>query len=275
MRWESGTLGAYTRLITKIKNKFAELYRYREMFLGLVSREVRARYKGSAMGFLWSLLNPLMLLTIYSLVFAIYMRIGVDNYALFLFCGLLPWTWFSTSIQNATTSITTNAGLIKKVYFPHELLPLINVTTNLVNYVFSLPVLLAFMPFVGVPLTWHLLYLPLIIAVQYLLTLGIALLLCTLNAFYRDVEQLLNPLMMAWFYVTPVIYPEEMIPAGFKFIFFLNPMAPLMGAYHDIFYYGRSPEPMHLLYSLGLGALLFVIGYAYFYRRKFSFAEVV
>lgn len=262
-------------MLTKIKGKSAELYRYREMFLGLVSREVRARYKGSALGFLWSLLNPLMQLGIFSLIFSVYMRIGVPNYALFLFCGLLPWSWFATSIQNATVAITTNANLIKKVYFPHEILPLVNVSTNLVNFLFSLPVLLAFMAFLRVDFTWNLLFFPLLLAVQYLLTLGIALLLCTLNAFFRDIEQLLGPLMMAWFYMTPVIYPVETIPERFKFLYFLNPMAPLMSAYHDIFYYGRPPELLRLVYCFAVGILFFVIGYAVFHRKKFSFAEVV
>lgn len=245
------------------------------MFIGLVSREVRARYKGSALGFLWSLLNPLMMLGIYSLIFSVYMRIGISNYALFLFCGLLPWSWFATSIQNATTSITANANLIKKVYFPHEILPLVNVSTNLVNFLFSLPVLLLFMGILRVDFTLNLLFLPLLLVIQFLLTLGFALLLSTLNAFFRDIEQLLGPLMMAWFYMTPVIYPVETIPDRFKVLYLLNPMAPLMSAYHDIFYYGRPPELMRLLYCIALGAIFFVIGYAAFYRKKFSFAEVV
>jgi ABC-2 type transport system permease protein len=262
-------------LITKIKNKSAELFRYREMFLGLVSREVRARYKGSALGFLWSLLNPLMMLGIYSLVFAVYMRIGLPNYALFLFCGILPWSWFASSIQNATTSITNNANLIKKVYFPHELLPLVNVSTNLVNFLLSIPVLLLFMAVSGMSFTPNLFFFPVLVAIQFLLTLGIALLLSTLNAFFRDVEQLLGPLMMAWFYMTPVIYPASTIPEKFNFVLYLNPMAPLMAAYQAIFYHGRSPNLSSLLYCLAIGCVFFVIGYSAFYRKKFSFAEVV
>lgn len=259
----------------KVRGKSAELFRYREMFFGLVSREVRARYKGSVLGFLWSLLNPLMMIGVYSMVFAVYMRIGVPNYALFLFCGLLPWSWFATSLQNATSSITANASLIKKVYFPHELLPLMNVTTNLVNYLLSVPVLLLVMVVTGQDVTLNLLFFPLVVAVQFLVTLGFSLLFSTLNAFFRDVEQLLGPLMMAWFYMTPVVYPSTMIPEGFRFLFYLNPMAPILVAYQDIFYYGRSPDLMRLLYCLGVGIFFFLIGYAYFYRKKFYFAEVV
>lgn len=259
----------------KIRNKTHELIRYREMFWGLVSREVRARYKGSALGFFWSLLNPLLLLIIYSLVFSVYMRINVPNYSIFLFCGLLPWAWFSTSLTNATASIVANGNLIKKVYFPHELLPLMNVTTNLINFLLSLPVLFLFMLLWNVPFTLNLLYFPLLVILQFLLTLGIALILSTLNAFFRDIEQLLGPLLMAWFYLTPVVYPASAIPEKFQFLFLANPMAPLIAGYQRIFYEGQSPVFAHLLYCMAVAGVLFVLGYAIFYRKKFFFAEVV
>lgn len=267
--------GRIILLATKIENKTNELLRYREMFTGLVNREVRARYKGSALGFLWSLLNPLMMMAIYSLIFAVYMRIQIPNYALFLFCGLLPWNWFSTSINNASAAIVANSNLIKKVYFPLEILPLVNVTTNLVNFMLSLPVLFLFMAFFHVPLTWNVLYLPLLIAIQFLLTLGFSLILCTLNAFYRDVEQLLSPLMMAWFYLTPVVYQAKSIPAKFQLFFYANPMAPLVASYQAVLFEGRAPNLVHLSYCVVLGIVLFLVGYAVFYRNKFTFAEVV
>lgn len=262
-------------IATKIQNKSLELVRYREMFMGLVDREVRARYKGSALGFLWSLLNPLLMMAVYSLVFSVYMRINIPNYALFLFCGLLPWGWFATSITNATSTIVANGNLIKKVYFPLEILPLVNVTTNLVNFLLSLPILLLFMAVMHVPYTLNLLFLPLLIVVQFLLTLGISLILCTLNTFFRDVEQLLGPILLAWFYVTPVIYQASSIPTKFKFLFYANPVAPLMASYQRIFYEGQPPSMHHLLYCTGVGAAIFLVGYATFYSKKFSFAESV
>lgn len=262
-------------IITKFKNKSHELYRYREMFIGLVSREVRARYKGSALGFLWSLINPLMMMGIYSLVFSIYMRVDVPNYALFLFCGLLPWTWFSTSINNTAGAIAGNSNLIKKVYFPLEILPTVGVTTNLVNFLLSLPVLFGFMLFFNVPFTPYLLFLPVLVLIQFVITLGMALILSTLNAFFRDVEQLLGPLMLVWFYSTPIIYPASMIPESFKFMFYFNPMAPLMASYQSIFYGGAAPSILHLVYCWVVGMVLCVVGYAAFYRNKFEFAEVV
>lgn len=262
-------------LATKIENKTNELLRYREMFFGLVGREVRARYKGSALGFLWSLLNPLMMMGVYSLIFAVYMRINIPHYAVFLFCGLLPWTWFATTVHNATAAIVANSNLIKKVYFPLEILPLVNVTTNLVNFVFSLPVLFLFVVVSHVPLTLNILLLPVLMVLQFLLSLGVALILCTLNAFFRDVEQLLGPVMLAWFYLTPVVYDANAIPEKFKFLFYVNPMAPLIESYQAVLYHGRPPEPLHLAFSAGTGLLLFLVGYVVFYRHKFTFAEVV
>lgn len=256
-------------------NKSAELFRYREMFVGLVSREVRARYKGSALGFLWSLLNPLLMMLIYTLIFSVYMRINMPNFSFFLFCGLLPWTWFSTSILNASASVVANGSLIKKVYFPMEILPAVSVTTNLVNYVFSMPILFLFMGISGLSFTWNLLFLPLLLLIQYFLTLGFSLILSTLNAFYRDVEQLLNPLLLAWFYLTPVIYPLTTIPEKFKPLLYLNPMGPLIVSYQNIFYYGQPPALGMLLYCVGFGVVMFLLGYAIFYRKKFVFAEVI
>lgn len=262
-------------IVTKIQNKSLELVRYREMFTGLVNREVRARYKGSALGFLWSLLNPLLMMAVYSLVFSVYLRINIPNYTFFLFCGLLPWGWFNTSITNATSTIVANGNLIKKVYFPLEILPLVNVTTNLVNFLFSLPVLFGLMALTQVPFTLNILFLPLLIVIQFLLTLGISLILCTLNTFFRDVEQLLGPILLAWFYVTPVIYQASAIPDQFRFLFYANPMAPLIASYQRIFYAGQPPLLEHLLYGCGVGAAFFLIGYAIFYSQKFNFAESV
>lgn len=262
-------------MINRIRNKSRELYRYREMFWGLVSREVRARYKGSVLGFLWSLLNPLLMMAVYSLVFAVFMRIQIPHYAVFLFCGLLPWSWFTTTLTNGAAAIVANSNLIKKVYFPLEILPLVNVTTNLVNFLFSLPVLALFMLISGVPFTVHLLALPVLLLIQFALTLGLALLLATLNAFFRDVEQLLGPLLLAWFYVTPVIYPADMIPQGYKFLFWANPMAPLIVSYQDVLYRGQAPDFRHLIYAGLSSVVLFLVGYALFYRQKFNFAEVV
>lgn len=248
---------------------------YREMFLGLVEREVRARYRGSFLGFLWSLLNPLLLMSIYTLVFSVFMRIQVPNYALMLFAGLLPWTWFATSLANGTASITANASLIKKVYFPHEILPLISVTTNWVNFLFSLPVLGIFMLVEGARPGVSLILLPVLMVVQFAFTYGVVLILAAANAFFRDVEQLLGPLTMAWFYLTPVLYPMSMLPEAYKWLPYANPMAGLVSGYQHILLEGVWPDWSTLVASTAGALLLLVVGLWVFGRRKFSFAEVI
>ena len=252
-----------------------ELASYRELFTGLVDREVRARYRGSVLGFLWSLLNPLLLLGIYALVFSVYLRVDTPHYVLMLFAGLLPWGWLSSSLVNASAAVVGNASLIKKVYFPLEILPLVNVTTNLVNYMLALPVLLAFVLASGVPLTPALLYFPLLVAVQFLLTTGLALTLATLNAFFRDVEQLLQPLLMVWFYLTPIVYAAGMVPPPYRWLLVLNPMAPLIQGYQAIFVTGHAPDPAGLASATAMAIALLVVGYALFRRFRFDFAEVV
>jgi ABC-type polysaccharide/polyol phosphate export permease len=262
-------------LDTRILNKATELYRYREMFTGLVNREVRARYKSSALGFLWSMLNPLLMLTVYSLIFSVYLKVNIPNYPLFVFSGLLPWTWFATSLTNGAAAIVANSGLIKKVYFPLEILPVVNVTTNLVNFVLTLPVLALFMAWFHVVPTWSLLVLPVIICIQYLLTLGLALILSTANAFYRDVEQLLGPLLLAWFYMTPVVYEASSVPDRFRPILVMNPMSQIVTAYQDILFHGRMPDLKGIALSAFTATVLFLAGQLLFQSKKFTFAEAI
>lgn len=258
-----------------MRQKLEELWNYREMFQALVSREIRARYKGSFLGFLWSLLNPLLMMVVYSIVFAQVIRVQVPNYSLYLLAGILPWTWFSTSVANSTVAVIGNGNLIKKVYFPSEILPLVSVTTNLINYLFSIPVLLLFMFIQKVPITTALLALPLLLGVQFVLCLGLGLILATLNVYFRDIEQLLGVLLMAWFYLTPIVYPLSFVPERYQNLALLNPMAGLCVSYQRIFMEGRLPDPAHLGYALLTGSILLVLGYAIYSRHKFTFAELV
>lgn len=252
-----------------------EWFRYREMFFGLVNREVRARYRGSVLGFLWTLLNPLLQMIVYTLIFSVFMRAGIPNYGVFLFCALLPWTWFAGSLNNATSSINSNSGLIKKIYFPSELLPLIAVTSNFINFLFSLPVLAIFLFIAHAPLTPALLALPVIIIIQFLFTSAVALLLSMLNTFYRDVEQLLSVLLMVWFYLTPIIYPASYVPPKYAAFLALNPMFALVDSYRKILLNGQFPSAKSLLFAFGASVLLMAVVYPVFNRQKFKFAEVV
>lgn len=258
-----------------VQTKVLELWAYRELFAGLVEREVQARYKGSALGFCWSLLTPLLMLGVYTLVFAQVMRVAVPHYGLFLLAGLLPWGWFAAGTAQAAGSVVAHANLVKKVAFPHELLPLVAVTAHLIHYMLALPLLLAFALAQGVSPALAWLWLPAIVAVQFVFTVGLGLVVATANVFFRDVEQLLGVGLLAWFYLTPIVYPLTMVPARFQALMALNPLAGLMGSYQQVLLEGVAPPAAGLLYALAVGLVLLAGGYALFLSRRYDFAEVI
>lgn len=258
-----------------VSSSLREMMQYRELFLNLIARELRARYKGSRLGFVWSLLNPLMMMVVYTAIFSVVMRIPIENYSLYLFLGLLPWTWFSTALSNSATSVVSNASLIRKVYFPSELLPLVAVASTMVNYLLALPILIAFLLWNQIPFTWVVLLFPVIVAIQFMVTLGFSLLLAAINVFFRDIEQLLGILILVWMYLTPILYAPDMIPEPYRWIYYLNPMAPVIHAYHQVFLYGTLPDLAALLYAGSVGVLLVFVGLLVFSLVKFEFAEVV
>ena len=247
----------------------------RELTGSLVGRELRARYKGSALGFAWSLLNPLLMMAVYSLVFAHVMRVQVPHYGVFLLAGLLPWGWFAAGVTASAQAVTGNAGLIKKVRFPQEVLPVVAVLTHAAHYLLALPVLLGFMLAEGVWPTTALLWLPLLLVIQAAFTLGLGLLLAAANAFFRDVEQLLGPLLMAWFYLTPVVYPLSFLPDRYQGWLQLNPLTALFAGYQAIFVQGQGPQPMLLAYTACWAGLLLYGGLVVFGAHRHDFAEVV
>lgn len=252
-----------------------EWYKYREMFVALVARDVRLRYRGSALGVVWTLLSPLLQMLVYTLVFSTIMRIDVAHYNVFVFCSLLPWMWFANSLTMGSETIFQNGSLIKKIYFPTELLPLVSVTSHMVNFVFALPVLAVFMALSGIAFTPALLALPLVMAVQFFFVFSLVLLFSMLNTFYRDVSYLMSVAIMVWFYLTPVLYPLHMIPHKYYAWFLLNPMLHLTHAYRTIFMMGEWPawRGLGVVFAISLG--IFSLAYPLFNRKKFEFAEVV
>ena len=263
------------------------LLRHRELIRTLVAREVKARYRGSVLGFFWSFANPLLLLLVYTFVFSVILpgfRGGeLEPYALFLFCGLLPWTWFSSSLLESSNVLIANGNLIKKVMFPAEILPIVTVLANMVHFLFGLPVLGAFLAYYALdgrlpgPLqAAELVWLPAVILVQLLLTLGCALLLSALTVHFRDIRDLLNNLLTLWFFATPIIYPMSLVPAAGKPIMDLNPFAHLAVSYQEILFYNGPFGHWKWLLALGVAALaLTAVGYGVFDRLRDTFAEEV
>jgi ABC-type polysaccharide/polyol phosphate export permease len=256
---------------------------YRALIQSMVARDLKARYRGSVLGFLWSFVNPLLLLLVYTFVFSIVMpgarAVGVEprEYPVFMFCGLLPWAWFSSSLLESSTVLISGGNLIRKVLFPAEVLPLVTVVAGLVNFCLGLPILFGFVVYFGVPILWtDLLWLPAIVAVQLTLTLGLALFLSALTVHFRDVRDLLSNLLMLWFFATPILYPLQAVPPGARWMMQINPVAHLAMAYQQVLF---TPGPFadwgRLLAVAGGSVLVLVAGYAFFDRLRDTLPEAV
>ena len=258
-----------------------QLLRYRALIQSLVARDLQARYRGSVLGFLWSFVNPLLLLLIYTFVFTVVLPgarpADLDPFSVFMFCGLLPWTWFSASLLESSSVLVSGGNLIKKVLFPAEVLPIVTVLANLVHFCLGLPILAAFLLYFRVPVVpADLLWFPVIVAVQLVLTLGIALVVSSLTVHFRDIRDLLQNLLTLWFFATPIIYPLEMAPAPVQRMLALNPFTHLAGSYQGVLFREGPFTAWPRLLVLGAASLIvFLAGYFLFDRLRDTFAEEV
>ena len=255
-------------------NVFKELYAYREMIYSLVRKELRGRYKGSVLGFMWTFINPLLQLAIYTVVFSIIMRNGIEKFYLYLFVALVPWIFFSSSLTGGSGSIIASQDMVKKIYFPREVLPIAYVTSAFVNMLFSFIVIFAVLIVTGVGFDFKaMLYLPLVMIVEYVMALGGAMLTSAFTVYLRDLEYILGIISMAWMYMTPVLYPVDLVPDRLLPIFYLNPMTPVIIAYRDILYFKKVPEMETMLRGFLLGVVVLIIGYVVFRKLQRGFAE--
>lgn len=251
-----------------------EIYEYREMIFSLVRRDLRGRYKGSMLGFLWTFLNPLLQLAVYTMVFSIIMRSNIQQYYLFLFVALVPWIFFSTSLNGGCTCIMSNAEMVKKIYFPREVMPISFVSSCFINMLLSFVAVFGVLLVTGYgfnPLA--LLFMPLIMAIEYLLALGMVLLASALTVYFRDLAYILSILTMAWQFLTPVMYASSMLPEKLQAIWRLNPMTPVVEAYRAILYYKQVPDIGTLGAAFVLGLIFLVVGELMFRRLQRGFAE--
>jgi ABC-2 type transport system permease protein len=253
-----------------------ELYQYREMLKNMVRKDLRTRYKGSFFGFLWTFINPLLQLVVYSVIFTTIMRFrDIENYSMFLFVALLPWIFFSSSLMSSTGSIINNKELIKKIFFPREIIPLSVVTSGFVNLLFGFVIIFTALFISGIGISRALLWLPLVLLAIFIVTLGFSLLFSALNVYVRDLEHILGIVTMAWFYFTPVLYKVDMIPARFIKLFYMNPMTPIILSFRDILYYGKAPDLKLLGITMAAGLLLVVFSHFIFKRLQKNFAEEI
>ena len=247
-----------------------------------MARELKARYRGSVLGFFWSFINPLLLLLIYSFVFTAVLpgthATDIEPYALFMFCGILPWTWFSSSLLESASVLINGGNLIKKVLFPAEILPIVTVLANMVHFFLGLPILIGFLVFYWRPITLgELVWFPVVVLVQVLLTTGLALILSALTVHFRDIRDILGNLLTFWFFATPIIYPmTQAARASARQLLNLNPFTHLAISYQEILFFPGPFGHWKWLVAIGVASVvLFFIGYFLFDRLRDSFAEEV
>lgn len=255
-------------------NRLKELYGYRQMIINLVKRDLRGRYKGSALGFLWTFINPLLQLAVYTIVFSIIMKSGIDKFYMFLFVALVPWLFFSTCITGGSKCIFAQKDIVKKIYFPREVLPISYVLSQFINMLLSFIVIFGSLIISGIGINLILLvYLPFIMFVELLIALGVVMLVSALTVYFRDLEYILGIISMAWMYMTPIIYPIEQVPNNIIYFLNLNPMTPIIVAYRDVLYYQRTPKINTLVQAMMLGIIVLVIGCLTFSNLNKRFAE--
>ena len=257
-------------------NVIKELFQYREMIFSLVRQNLRSRYKGSVLGFLWTFINPLLQLVVYTLVFSNIMRSGIEHYSMFLFVALIPWLFFSASLTGGASCILMNKDLVKKIYFPRRVIPISYVTSAFVNMLLCLVVVFGALVVSGIGINGYvLLYLPAVMIVEYIFALGIAMLFSALTVYFRDLEYILGIVSMAWMYLTPVMYSSEMVPEKYIMLFNLNPMTSIVKIYRDILYYKTVPDLTVLGQALIIGVVFLIAGNIAFGILEKHFAEEI
>ena len=254
---------------------FQEIIRYRGLIQILVVRDLKARYRGSTLGLLWTLLNPLLHMAIYALVFSVYIRNEMERYPAFLLCGILPWTWLSSALFLGTTAIIEGGSMLKKVFFPPQVLPTVTVIATFINFLLSLPLLFGVLLLFGVTFGWSLLALPLIMSAQFALTLGLTLIISAISVRYRDIPLILGHMLMFWFFLTPILYPVSSVPERFRTLLSFNPATPFFVAYQEALMYNRLVSWEAFGAMVGLGAAALLVGVLVFEHLRWSLVEEV
>jgi ABC-type polysaccharide/polyol phosphate export permease len=262
-------------------HNLAALVRYRGLIQTLVARDLKARYRGSVLGFFWSFVNPLLLMAVYTFVFTEIMPgahpADIQPYGLFFFCGILPWTWFSSSLTESANVLIAGGNLIKKVLFPAEVLPIVAVLANMAHFILGLPILGALLIYYQRPLDpLELLWFPVIVFVQLLFTTGLALLISALTVHFRDIKDILANMLTLWFFSTPIIYSMQMATDSYRWVLNFNPMTHLVISYQEVlFHVGPHGHWKWLMALAVFSTFVFLAGYFVFDRLRDSFAEEV
>ncbi len=251
------------------------LQKYRELIWALALKELTIRYKRSVLGFLWALLNPMLLMIVMSVVFSTLMAGAIAHYAVFILSALVPWMFFSQSLTYAVDSIVGNADLIRKVAVPKIVFPVAAVLSNVINLLLSLIPLALIVLILGHPFYWTWILLPVYIVALAIFTLGCSLFFATANVYYRDVSHIVQIVMNIWFYLTPIIYTVEQFPARFRWIFKLNPIIFVLNDFRLSVYWGLLPTPYSVFAAFLCAGLAFYVGYTVFKKHQAEFVFYV
>lgn len=252
---------------------FRELYDYREMIYMLVRREIRGRYKGSVLGFFWTFLNPLLQFVVYAVVFSVLLRSDIEKFYAYLFIAFIPWFFNSTTILQGATCIHAQSSMVQKIYFPRMVLPIATVLTGFVNMLLSEIVVFVVLCFSGLVPTYHVIALPVVMLTQLMLVMGIVLITSALTVYFRDLAHILDIIIMVWFYITPIVYPIDILPESLRAVIHFNPMTGVIHCYRQILYYRCWPDFSTMMIAAVTGLLSIGIGLVVFQHLQKGFAE--
>jgi len=254
------------------------IIKWHELLWQIVGREVKARYKQSILGFFWVILNPLAQMLVMSFAFSTILRIPTNSsenipYSLFLFVALLPWNLFANSLSFSAGSLVSSGPLITKIYFPRTILVLATIIAKIIDFLFASIILIIFMIAYQIPITLNILWVLPLFFIQQIFTLGLSLFLAASNLLYRDIQYLLNMILLLWMYTTPVFYPVDLVPDKYRLIFQLNPMAVIINAYRQVILGGGEPKYSSIIIALVLSFIILLFGLSYFKSREKIFAD--
>jgi len=254
-----------------------ELIKYRELLISWVQRDIKVRYKQSLLGVAWAILQPLSATVIMVVVFSRFIRVSTDGipHPIFYYSALLPWTFSATSITFGTSCLVSNMGLVTKIYFPREILPISAVLASFVDFLIAAVIFVGMLMFYRVPVGLSWIWVPVILLIQILLTMGVVLFASALNVFYRDIRFVVPLGMQLWMYLTPIIYPLSLVPERFRALYMLNPMAGLIDSYRRIILQGQWPDAIYLLTAAAISVVVFLLAYIYFKRAEAVFADII
>lgn len=252
-----------------------ELLEYKELLINLTFKDLKLKYRNSVLGFLWSFFNPILMLIVYNFAFKLILKVRVENFTVYLLAGLLPWTFFQAAMQVSTSSIVNNANLIRKVYFPREILPLSAILSSFINFLITLTVLFLSLIIFKIKINFSILLLPLVLILLLLFTIGLSLILSSLNVLYRDISHFIEIIFMLWFYLTPVVYSITMIPEKYRVILLLNPMTLILECIRTPLLYRQAPNIIYMSVLVIIDIFLIYFGYKIFKKLEKVFAEEI